>query len=310
MGHSTTLHQITLVSYGTRFLRGDIALAAFARHGVFEGKPREFRDGGNPRLPVDDFTLWLEMLRERGAQRLSLHLIASLPIGEQPDTYPWERALVVHFAGHCQVWRCCSHDSGLDVYWPVQTVAGPLEVPLTNWTALMSAVRKDLDIPANCPPSKPFFGHWWDQPETSKLPVFPYASTLYLPHQLMEMLGMQREQIKNVLISKNENSYYHHLSPEEAAKVDDWAERLHCWIGEVELRCANEFRAADVRADDAPLARMFPPPPPAPPRQIQPAPAPLAPSAAGADLPPAIPGRWQTLLGLLPWPFRSKAEDR
>ena len=126
----------------------------------------------------------------------------------------------------------------------------------------------------------------------------------------MAMLAMQKEQIKNVLISKNENSYYHHLSPEEAAKVDDWAERLHCWIGEVELRCANEFRVADVIADDAPLVRMFPAPPPAPPPQSPRPPVTPAVPPPEAALPPApIPGRWRKLLGVLSSPFRSRGKD-
>jgi hypothetical protein len=136
-----------------------------------------------------------------------------------------------------------------------------------TWTALLAVIRKDLDIPNHCPPNKPFFAPWREQPDALKLPEFPYVGGLYLPHQLMHMLSVQEEAIKNVLISKNENSYYHNLDQAAASRVDHWAERLNCWIVEVQLRCANEYRAADVFADDPPLVRLVQAPPaPRPPQ--------------------------------------------
>lgn len=164
----------------------------------------------------------------------------------------------------------------------------------------MAAVRKDLNIPADCPPHKPYFALWWEQSAALKLPIFPYTSAFYLPHQLMNMLDKQDAQASNDMNGKNENSYYYHLSEAEAAKVDYWAARLSCWILEVQLRCANEYRTADISADDAPLVRLVEPPPPPVHR------APKAPAARSATVPitqPAKPvpspvSRWATLLGL------------
>ena len=268
MTSSTILRQVALVSYGTKFLRGEIALAAFAQHGLFARASSQFRDGTGQPLLTDDFRQWLEMQRDAGAQRLSLHLLASLPIGVAADARRRELAVLVHFTDHHQAWLCRCDDAALDLYSSMEPTAGSVAVPLTNWTALLAAIREDLNIPTDCPPNKPFFAPWWEQPETSKMPVIPFASGLYLPHQLMEMLCKHDDQMKNLMTSKNENSYYQHLSEEAASEVDYWAARLSCWILEVRLRGANEYRLADVIADDPPLVRLVePPPPPPPPRQ-------------------------------------------
>ncbi|MEJ7807527.1 MAG: hypothetical protein WKG03_16580 [Telluria sp.] len=297
MGQETILRQIALASYGTRFLRGEMALDGFARHGLFEGIASQFREGGKPDLLAGDFTAWLTLQRDAGAQRLSLHLLASLAVDPQPRTYPHEPALVVHFADCYQVWRTQCDDHVLDLYWTVATVTGVLEVPLTDWTALMSAVRRDLDIPANRPPHKPYLSPWWEQPEALKMPVFPYTSAFYLPHQLMEMLSTQAAQASNDMNGKNENSAYYCMGEQAAAEMDDWAARLHCWILEVQLRCANEVRTGDVTADDAPLVRLVAPPP----AQGAPAPADVlatdqAPVSTATPAPVSL---WASVLGLL-----------
>ncbi len=300
MRQETILSQIALASYGTRFLRGEIALEAFARHGLFEGIRSQFRDGAKMLL-ADDITQWLTMLREAGAQRLTLHLLSSLAIAPQPRTYEHEHALVVHFAERHEVLRTqCDHHT-LDLYWTVHTGAGVPEVPLTDWKALLAAVRKDLDIPANCPPHKPYFAPWWEQPKACKLPVFPYTNAFYLPHQLMDMLCTHNAQAKNDMNGKNENSAYYRMGEQAATEMDHWAERLRCWILEVQLRCANEYRTADVSADDAPLVRLVAPPPPLAPARMQPV-AEIA-SAPAVKVPPspgiAPAGRWTALLAFL-----------
>lgn len=256
MGQETILRRIALVSYGTRFLRGEIALEAVAGHGLFDGIRSQFRDDAK-RVLSQEFTQWLHLQREAGAQRFSLHLLASLPIAPQPATYAQEPALVVHFAGRYQVWRCQCDNHELDLYWTVQAVAGELDVPVTDWPALMAAVRKDLGIPIGTLPCKPYFAPWWEQAKETKLPIFPYASALCLPHQLMEMLCNQNEKTRNDLNCKNENSYYKHLSEEQAAEVDAWGRRLADWIVQVQLCCANETRPAGPVAVHASLA---PPP--------------------------------------------------
>ena len=261
MGQDINLHQVALVGYGTKFLRGEVSLDAFAQRSVFASMRSAFRDANDPRMLIPDVAQWLGMLRDSGAQRLSLHLLASLPIDKLADSYRRERVVVVHFADQYQVWRSRSEPNAGRVYDCAATVDAALEVPLTNWAALLAAIRKDLDIPTNCPPHQPFYGRWSNQPQATRLPVFPYTSAFYVPHQLMEMLSMHEDRMQNLMISKNENSYYHHLDDEAASKLDHWAARLGCWIVELELRCANEYRLVDVVADDPPLVRLLKPPP-------------------------------------------------
>jgi hypothetical protein len=286
-GRETILRQVALVSYGTRFLRAEIALGAFAGHGLFDGIRSQFRDDAK-RLVSKEFTQWLGLQREAGAQRLSLHLLARLPIAPQPATCAQEPALVVHFADRYQVWRCQCDDHERDLYWTVQAVAGELDVPSADWPALMAAVRKDLDIALDCPPGKPYFAPWWEQSKEARLPIFPYASALCLPHQLMEMLSNQNEKTRNDLNGKNENSYYHHLNQAETARVDAWARRLADWILQVQLCCANETRPAGMVA-----AYASPPPPPPPVRG--------PPKKKTARKPDAVapPSRWARFMRLL-----------
>ena len=288
MGRETILRQIALVSYGARFLRGEIAPETFAGHGLFAGIRSQFRDD-DKRLLSEDATHWLGLQREAGAQRLSLHLLASLPLAPQAATHAREPALVVHFADRYQVWRCQCDQRVLDLYWTVQAVEGELDVPVTDWPALVATVRDDLGFAINCPPGKPYFAPWWEQPEASKMPVFPYASPLYLPHQLMQMLSNQNERASNDMNGKNENSAYYRMSEAEAAKVDAWAVRLGGWILEVQLRCANETRPAGRI-----VAYPRPPPPPPP---VHRGPSRKAARKLAAAAPPSHWARFLRLLG-------------
>lgn len=90
MGREAILRQMALASYGTRFLRGEIALDAFARHGLFEGIGSQFLEGGQPHLSTDDYIEWLTMQREAGAPRWCAWWSRRRPCIGRPKRQPQE----------------------------------------------------------------------------------------------------------------------------------------------------------------------------------------------------------------------------
>lgn len=263
------LRQVVLVSYGTRFLRGELAFDEWYRHDVFRQTRFQFRAVSENLLLADDFTLWLGRLKETGAFRLSLHLAAEFPTELVSVEYEGGNAIVAHFANDYQIWiigkeeaawrrdsgfpsgqaqnflafpDATSYGSDLDSYWCGEKKTGRLPVIETNWAALSAAIAADLDIriPSSHAPSGPFFAFLSDSASSGKLPLFPSTKGTLLAHQLMTTLYWEQTQFANDANPKNEGSFYKNLDDEGAAQADDWGRRLDRWMADVLIRCANE----------------------------------------------------------------------
>jgi hypothetical protein len=323
MGDACLQRQVALVSYGNKYLRDEVTLEAFFRHGIFFGQRLQFRapDG---KLLADDFTLWLAILRGQGARRLSLHRAAEFDGGA-------ELALAVHCADHVQVWHCgqepaawwrhpqlpegdyqygsdcppaAGYGGAIDSYRCAQRIEGQLALPDTDWKALAAAIRADLQMTLTTSTGKPYCANRHDVPDWANFPLIPYNSAMPLPHQLLAMLSAAQSQFANDANCKNENSYFYHLGEQAQQEQLAWSLRLDTWLVDVLLRCANEFRLRDARAQPiAPAAQAAPLSPKAQARRAGKA---AAKAANGAPLPASeAEGKWfqaavfTTLLGLM-----------
>jgi hypothetical protein len=319
--------QVALVSYGNKYLRDELTLDAFFRHGIFFGQRLQFRALDGNGLMADDFTLWLAILRGMGARRLSLHRAAEFNGGA-------ELVLAVHFADHVQLWDCgqepaawwshprlpeggyqyasdcppaAAYGGAIDSYWCARRIEGQLAVPDTDWKALAAAIRADLQMTLATSTSKPFCANRHDVPDWANFPLIPYNSAMPLPHQLLAMLSAGQAQFANDANCKNENSYFYHLGEQAQEEQLAWGRRLDTWLVDVLLHCANEFRLKDARAQPiAPAAQAAPLSPKAQARRAAKA-AKAADKAANAAPQPASEpdGKWfkaavfATLLGLM-----------
>lgn len=279
--HSESIHrQIALVSYGTQFLRGKLALDDWYRHGIFFGARLQFRQLGDNALLADDFTWWLGILKQSGAVRLSLHLLSEFGIAAPHVLRSGEHAVVVHFPDRHQIWAVGEERAGwlthpllpdapgipvfpdatswggeIDSYWCVGERPGPLEVPETHWKALADSIATDLEtnIPSSLAPAGPIFLPQEPPASWAKFPLFPSGSVSSLAHAVLATLYSERARFANDTHPKNENSYYHGFDAQGIAQIDDWGRRLDGWIVEVELRCANECRQRASSHDGMPL---------------------------------------------------------
>jgi hypothetical protein len=269
--HEFIHRQVALVSYGTKFLRGELALEDWHRHGIFRDARLQFRRLADNVLLADDFTLWLGILKQSGATRLSLHLAAGLGVAEPRVEHGGDYVVVAHSAEHYQLWAVGKERSAwaehplmpndehqmtpvfpdaayyggeLDSYWCVAEQPGVLEVPKTHWDELVAAVRKDLDInlASNHVPAGLFFGYVSEQPAWAKLPLFPSSKIAYQAHRLLATLDRERSIFDNDMNPKNDGGDYYQLDQKGLEEKYSWGQRLDSWIIEVQLRCANEYR--------------------------------------------------------------------
>lgn len=281
--HESILRQVALVSYGTRFLRKEIELEDWYRHGVFFDSRLQFRDVANALL-ADDFTLWLDILRESGATRLSLHLPAQLEIDQPRAWRGGDHVVVAHYDDRHDIWavgtelpawsahpsrhedrwipNSTSWGGALDTYWRVEERPGKLEVANTNWKELIAAIAIDLDlaIPASAEPASPFYMATSRDMAWARFPLFPASKVSAPAHRLLTILDSEERTFANDTHPKNENSDYRFMSDADASEVMRRGRRLRSWLTEVLLRCANECRTSDLLTKGAPLVRLQEPP--------------------------------------------------
>lgn len=271
MRHESILRQVALVSYGTQFLRGDLALEEWYRHGVFFDARLQFRALADNALLADDFTWWLGILRHSGAVRLSLHRLAEFELDWPRAVHGGDYALVAHYADRHQVWvvgeeraawrehplllddanqtfprfpDATGYGGDLDSYCCVQERPGQLDVPATDWPQLTTAIATDLEIaiPSNQVPAGPLFVAVPEDASWARLPLFPFSKAASSAHRLLATLYREQAQFANDTHPKNEGSVYKSLDDAGAAQADEWSARLDRWVIDVGLRCANECR--------------------------------------------------------------------
>ena len=312
--HSASTHrQIALVSYGTQFLRDKLALDDWYRHGIFFGARLQFRQLADNALLADDFTWWLGILKQSGAVRLSLHLLAEFGIARPAVIHDGDYAVVAHFRDRHQIWAVgverpawldhplvpdvpgipifpdATHWGGeIDSYWCLEERPGPLEVPETHWKALANSIAADLDIsiPSSLAPPGPIILPSTPPAAWARFPLFPSGSATVVAHGILASLYREQSRFANDTHFKNDSSDYQGLDAAGAARVDDWGRRLDGSIVEVELRCANEYRQRASSDDGMPL-----PLPPAASKNVRSQQEPQAPTAASYTDPVTPPGR-------------------
>lgn len=271
MRHEMVYRQIALVSYGSKYLRGEIRLEDWHRHPALGNTRFQFRDHASNALLENDFTWWLGILKLAGALRLSLHL----PIQFSPTPAPAREGnsyvIAVHFLDRYELWiagqeapawsqhplvawhpdqptpsfpeTACFADD-LDSYWNVGQRDGKLDIANTDWDALRSAIAGDLDIQI---PSKDIADGPVVYPAArlgadDVFPLFPYAAATALAHRLLATLAWQRERFAHDSDSRNDSSPIAWAAGDPTSSVYAWGKRLDSWISEVHLRCANEYR--------------------------------------------------------------------
>lgn len=266
MRDESIMRQVALVGYGSRFLRGELALEEWYRHGAFFDARLQFRTLPDSALLADDFTVWLVRLKRSGAVRLSLHLSAALGLGRPPVQDRGDCAIVVHFTDSHQVWSvgveratwrddvepgahaafpdAAGYAGELDSYWCCEHRPGSLAVAETDWRTLAASIAADLDIeiPSNQVTREPYAGGSLGAPVWSRLPLFPYTRASSFAHQVLATLMRQQAKFANDTHGKNDTSPYGSLSEQAAAEMDAWGVRLDGLLVDVLLRCANETR--------------------------------------------------------------------
>lgn len=269
MRHESILRHVALASYGTQFLRGELALEEWYRHGVFFDARLQFRALADNALLADDFTWWLGILHHSGAVRLSLHRLAEFELSVPRAMHGGDYAMVVHYADRHQVWivgeeraawrehpllpddanqtspifpDATGYGGDLDSYWCVEERPGKLELPDTKWPQLTAAIAADLDItiPSSQVPAGPLFVAVPEDASWARLPLFPFSKSASVAHRLLATLYREQAQFANDTHPKNEGSVYKSLDDAGAAQADEWSARLDRWVIDVELRCANE----------------------------------------------------------------------
>lgn len=266
MGHESLPRQVALVSYGTRFLRQEIALKDWAQHAVFRGARLHFHRLEDNALLADDFTLWLGILADSGATRLSLHPLARFAVPMPPAMARGDYAIVVHYPERYDIWAIggqtpAGRDDELDQYWCVATRAGALPVPETNWKELAAAIGRDLDIsvPSSQAKSGPFYGPVSEQGQT-RMPLLAKSPAVALANWILSSLDQKRGWYDNDMHHHNDSgSYARAGSQEELDRLFDWGERLDSWITEAQIRAANETRTTAESGNEPPLVRLHTP---------------------------------------------------
>lgn len=291
MRSETIERQVALVSYGTQYLRDQIALEDWHRHGTFFNARLQFRALADNALLADDFTLWLGILKVSGATRLSLHLASAFEVDAARAAEREIYVVVVHFPDRHQLWAvgeeraawldhplfpneefqrypvfpdAAYYGGPIDSYWCLEDRPGQLDVPDTDWKALARAIAADLasPVPSSLAPAGPYFGALPHDVPWAKFPLFPSSSFTSLAHRIMATLARMQSKFSNDTNPKNDSSPYQFMDAEGAAKMDDWGKRLDSWMLEVQLRCANESRSIDLTGKNTPLARVHTAPPP------------------------------------------------
>ena len=308
--------QVALVSYGSRFLRKELALEDWYRHGIFFGARLQFRELAGNALLADDFTLWLAILAQGGATRLSLHSAAVLGVETPPALERCSQVVAVHYADRYQFWavgkerarrdagdqcvpNAASYGGDVDCYLCVDEWQGQLEVPPTDWKKLATAIAADLDIavPSGSVPAAPFFADSRGSAEWARMPLFVANGADSLAHRILATLDREQGKFDNDTNPKNDSSHYQHLDEEGAQAFLHWGERLESWIGEVQLRAANIDHGTASTGQDAPPSRLQPPPPPRQPAQAAVVEQPLQPMPV-VEAKPAREAKWVSRLGV------------
>ena len=290
------MRQVALVSYGTKFLRHEIALEDWYRHHVFFDARQQFRTIADNTLLAADFTLWLGALEESGATRLSLHLADEFDPPGLGAKQGCAVLLVVHYPALYEVWAvgeeraswaersrqvveigewfprfpsAAAYGGAIDSYWCIVQIAGRLDVPATHWKSLAASVAADLDIPLPSHHATPFILPTPDTDSWAVRPLFPYSPASAPAHRLLAMLRRQQDKFSNDTASNNENSFYKNLSQEQADQMDQWGRLLDRWVVKVQLCCANECgngiavkSTVSLKPAAGPQDRPSKPPPP------------------------------------------------
>ncbi|MEJ7807528.1 MAG: hypothetical protein WKG03_16585 [Telluria sp.] len=273
--------QVALVSYGNQFLSGQLTLDDFFRHGIFFGHRLQFRASAENALLADDFTLWLGVLRETGARRLSLHRARDVTATAERALRGGDFVVVVHFGDRCQLWACgeeqaiwwrhphvpkggyqhssacppaAAYGGDIDSYWCVAEVAGELAVPQTHWKQLAATIDADVQLSVAAADKQPFIVDVHDAPDWAIFPLFPYASADPVAHQLMTVLTDAQATFANDTHCKNDSSPFHQLSEAEATEKIHWGQRLDQWTMDLHLRCANALPTVAPAAKQEPDA--------------------------------------------------------
>ncbi len=265
MGSTLLQRQVALVSHGTLFLRGELALDDWCRHGVFFGSRLLFRAPAGNVLLADDFTLWLVELKKAGASRLSLH-----GAGNPNDGDVDSLAIAVHHPDHYQLWtvspeapawrqsgtqsddsgQACAHadtyGGSIDTYWQGPVQAGQLDVPTTQWHALAATIAADIGLPNgdHAAPNEGFYADLPAHADWARMPLFPLTPDTMPAHRLLATLEQERAAIDNDAHPKNEGSAYRQLDAAGADAADARSSRLDGWLIDVQRRCANTIATA------------------------------------------------------------------
>jgi len=88
--------QLTLVTYGNEYLRQNLSFTHWVQHAIFNQHNLRFRDLMSQHLLAQHFQIWLEGLKKRGTQRISLHS-SSLLNDEQNPNSNIELLAIPHF---------------------------------------------------------------------------------------------------------------------------------------------------------------------------------------------------------------------
>jgi hypothetical protein len=234
------LRQVVVVSYGTRFLQGTVALEDWHRHDLLADTRFQFRALAGNALLADDVTWWLGILKLSGATRLSLHLAAQfqlqLPHVWRGDDY----AIVVHYPEHHEIWAVgeervdwlehplvtdearyahpafpCAGSDDVESYWAI-------EIAATDWKKLATAIAADLAI--TVPSSQVPFGPFTlpKGATRAQLPLFPFTEENAKAHHIVATLDREQSRFSNDMNPKNENTFEERMDE----KVHEWGERL------------------------------------------------------------------------------------
>jgi len=309
--------QVALVSYGSSFLRKDLAFEDWYRHSIFFGARLQFREPSGNALLADDFTQWLAILAQGGATRLSLHSAAVLGVEAPQALDRCSQVVAVHYADRYQLWavgreratrevegqhvpNAASYGGEVDCYLCVEERPGQIEVPPTDWKKLAAAIASDLDIPvpSGSVAAEPFFAYTRESAEWAKKPLFVAKDTDALAHRILATLDLEQGKFDNDTNPKNDSARLHFLDEEGTEAFLHWGKRLASWIGEVQLRAANIDRATAGAWQDAPLSRLQPPPPPRQPVQAAVQEQPFQPMPVVEAKPPAE-SKWVSRFGLV-----------
>lgn len=277
--------QLTLVTYGNKFLAGELNFNQWIEHPIFNQHSLTFRDLLSQHLLAQHFQIWLEGLKKQGVTKLSLHLSTLLNDEQNPNVnvelLPFAHFIVSHQANKKTAWICgyelaqWDHNDHAfeppitqhinlrqEIFWGyklnnklAQKVKADLQA--VHWNDISKLMQRELfdsqytqDFSESEQQDLPFYGYEIDLTQISKpsLALLPTDDCANCAYRLLH-----RSQALTVhLEAKRRHPYDDEgelISPEEQILLRNFAQKNDDLFAKLIVNTANHYQTAHTTTE-------------------------------------------------------------